>query len=450
METVARSGRSLIGWAVFAVLIVATLALGANRPVSWTLMSMAVTGLFALTLLLDAVQKPPRAFARLWLPALLFLAALFWGVLQTLPGLLPAGWAHPVWQFAPEGAAPRVSADPVQGLHILMRLSAYAMVFWIALRCHEDKEVALRSLKLFALFSMALAGFGLYAAASGENPILGNLADRNVSASFVNRNSYATFAGFGLVTSIALLLRASDQAQGRKDGALGGFLRGLVSGGWVWLAGVTLCGGAIMLSLSRGGALAALIGVLALLSIRRQRGTNAAIGPGLIIGAVVLAVFVSGSTGTLNRVVTTSDENGRFAVFPAVVEAIAERPLLGHGIGSFESAFRAHVPIEAASGEWDMAHNSYLENIFELGIPAAIVFYLALLAIGVQLFRGIRDRQRNRTAPAIALACVFLAGFHALFDFSLQMPALAAFFAWILGIGYAQSFPSAALKEGPG
>ena len=49
----------------------------------------------------------------------------------------------------------------------------------------------------------------------------------------------------------------------------------------------------------------------------------------------------------------------------------------------------------------------------------------------------------------MALACFILAAFHAMFDFSLQMPALAAFFAWLMGIGYAQSFPSAEVKGTP-
>jgi len=442
------SFRSITGWALFVVLIAATLALGANRPVSWTLMALAVMALFILTLVLDMVQRRPRVFDRLWLPALLFIAAMGWGVVQILPGLMPEAWAHPVWDLAPD-VPPRVGADPMQGLHVLMRYATYAMVFWMALRSAADIDTALRYLRAFALFSIALAGFGIYAASTGENPILGSFASSNVSASFINRNSYATFAAFGLVTCLGLLLRAATREQGGRGNALAGLLRGITAGGWIWIAGLTLCGGAIMLSLSRGGAIAAVIGVLALLSSQRIRGNAAAVGPVLIVGGIVLAIFISGATGTFNRVITTSDENGRFAVYPAIVEAISERPLLGHGIGSFVTAFRAWVPVDAASGEWDMAHNSYLENVFELGLPAAALFYLALGLIGLRLAIGVQKRQRNRTPVSVALACFLLAGFHALFDFSLQMPALTAFFAWILGIGYAQSFPSAALKDGP-
>jgi hypothetical protein len=50
---------------------------------------------------------------------------------------------------------------------------------------------------------------------------------------------------------------------------------------------------------------------------------------------------------------------------------------------------------------------------------------------------------------SISLACFLLAAFHALFDFSLQMPALAGVFAWLLGLGVAQSWRSSDLGSGP-
>jgi O-antigen ligase len=142
----------------------------------------------------------------------------------------------------------------------------------------------------------------------------------------------------------------------------------------------------------------------------------------------------------------TSDEAGRFAVYPLVWEAALQRPLLGHGLGAFEDVFRAFVPVEAAVGAWDKAHNSYLENLFELGLPAALALYLALFLVGWRLLRGLLQRKRDRAPVAVAFACFLLAGFHAFFDFSLQMPGLAGFFAWLIGIGYVQSFSSAQLS----
>jgi O-antigen ligase len=89
-----------------------------------------------------------------------------------------------------------------------------------------------------------------------------------------------------------------------------------------------------------------------------------------------------------------------------------------------------------------MAHNSYLENVFELGVIGALPFYLALIWIGVVVTRGVLARRRNRAFACAAFACLVGAGFHAVFDFSLQMPATAALFAALLALGWSQSFPS--------
>jgi O-antigen ligase len=163
-----------------------------------------------------------------------------------------------------------------------------------------------------------------------------------------------------------------------------------------------------------------------------------------IIGGTV---FATASAGILDRLLVSSDESMRFSIYPRVIAAIADRPILGHGLGSFTDVFRSYVPQDAAVGDWDFAHNTYLEQVFELGLPAAAAFYLALLLIVLRLVQGLAVRQKSREIPAFALATGFAAGFHACFDFSLQIPAVTASFALILGIGYAQAFREADLEK---
>jgi O-antigen ligase len=440
--------RAFTCWLLFVVLMGAVLAAGANQPVAWVLMCMAVFLLFCVTLLLDALQDRPPAINALWLPAVLYGGALAWGALQMAHSLFPADWAHPVWALVPEveGA---VSADPSAGLHVLMRLACYGMIFWMAVRSAENPRTAYNLLRAFAIFSMALAAYGFYASQSGSNPLLGTEGASRVTASFVNRNHYATFAGFGLVACTALLLRSTSSWERQRRKALASLLESLFAGGWVWILGILLCGGALMFSESRGGALAALIGVLTLLTTLRLRGGRAAVGPVLIIASIVGLVLLSASTATVTRMMASSGEEARFAVYPQIWAQALERPWLGHGLGAFEDVFRAALPVEAAFGAWDKAHNSYLENALELGLPAAAAFYLALGLIGWQLLQGLLQRRRDRAPVAVAFACFLLAGFHAFFDFSLQMPALAGFFAWLIGIGYVQSVSSGQLSGDP-
>lgn len=110
--------------------------------------------------------------------------------------------------------------------------------------------------------------------------------------------------------------------------------------------------------------------------------------------------------------------------------------------GAFPLAFRPYTPRSQAAWVWDRAHNSYLENAFEFGLPAAALLFFSLAVVGWRLHAGVRTRKRHQGTPAFALACFAAAAAHSLVDFSLQIPAIAALFAAILGIGWAQSFPT--------
>ncbi|WP_299938838.1 O-antigen ligase family protein [uncultured Pelagimonas sp.] len=370
---------------------------------------------------------------------------LIWAMLQAWTGL-PAEWSHPVWATVPSETG-TVSADPSAATHGVLRLACYALIFWIALRATADRVTAHLFLKLFALFSTLLALFGMYAWMTGNNVILGDQA-RELSASFVNRNSYATFAAFGLLANLAAYSMQQRRSGGTAKAALRNFLEGFFSGGWIWAFGMLVCAGALMMTQSRAGGAAGLIGLLSFVAIYRiGDGARSWLGLAFLALVGVLAIGATAGGGFLDRVLTTSGEDARFAIYPMVVQGIMDRPLLGHGLGAFEDAFRSYVPLEAATGEWDMAHNSYLENIFELGMVAAGAFYIALGLVVYQIWLGLRGRVRSRAVLAFSFACVVTAAMHAAFDFSLQMPGLAAFFAFFLGMGYAQSFREGEMSE---
>jgi predicted RND superfamily exporter protein len=58
-------------------------------------------------------------------------------------------------------------------------------------------------------------------------------------------------------------------------------------------------------------------------------------------------------------------------------------------------------------------------------------------------------RSRSAVYPAVLAACSVLVGVHALVDFSLEMPANAATYALLLGVGCAQAVQGR-LRPGPG
>ena len=422
------------------VLVLASvLPLASNRPMWWTLLSLGVIVLFTLRVLADLRSGGDR-YSRRALPlGLAFALVIAWGLAQSV-WTPPAEWAHPVWRLVPEVAG-HISADPIAGLHHAMRLSAYAMVFWIAARHAVRSEYAEQSLIWIAVAISLLSVYGIVTAAISQNPILGERATTNVTASFINRNNFATYAVFGLLANVALYLRGARDQSSEPHRQLRDFLEDFFESNWIYATGILLCLGAILLSQSRAGVAAAGLGLAAYFLARRRRSGGSTSVAAAFAAALIVFSFVALSTGVLTRIFADTSEEARFLIYPLVVEGIMDRPLLGHGLGAFQDAFRIYVTPDLSMAEVDLAHSSYLENAFELGLPAAALFYGVLAVIVVVMLRGALVRSRNREYPRFAFAAAMAGGFHSAFDFSLQMPASAALFAFILGLGWAQAFP---------
>lgn len=432
-----RKIQSIIGWLTLLSVLLSAIALGANRPVAWTFLALFIFLLFTAQILKDSLSGRRPILSHLWFPGLLFCGVMAWAFAQTLPGFLTPSH-HPIWQFVPDIPG-SISADPSKGYHHIMRLFCYAMVFWIAASSCQDRESARRYLVGIAVFSTALAIFGFYAFMVGHNVILGDKATAVVSSTFVNRNSYATYAVIGALANFVLFQKAMGQSfsHGIRDS-----LETFFGGSWLFGIGLLICLSAVVSSQSRAGAMAGLIGfIVAILAFKVQNSKRTWFLPLFLVGLFGFVATVV-SSGLLHRVFTSTDEDARFLIYPRIIEAIGERPMLGHGLGAFQDVFSKSVPLEAAFAEWDMAHNVYLEFIFELGIPAALCLFLALGAVTVTIMRGIFKRKRGLEFPVFAIATIAATAFHSFFDFSLQMPAIAALFAWVVGMGFSQSFSS--------
>ena len=175
----------------------------------------------------------------------------------------------------------------------------------------------------------------------------------------------------------------------------------------------------------------------------RLRAAAALAGFVLALG---LGSFALSGEGVFSRLFEISGiEGGRDKIFVMTLNAIPDAPWRGIGAGTFEQAIPAYRTEELEIGLQyyvNRAHNSYLENALEFGIPAAAAFNLGLLLIVAHCARGIRRRRRDALFPGIGVAATVLVGVHSMFDFSLQIPAVAACYALILGAAAAQSWSS--------
>ena len=143
---------------------------------------------------------------------------------------------------------------------------------------------------------------------------------------------------------------------------------------------------------------------------------------------------------------TAAQEGDRLRVYDITITAIQDSPLLGTGLGTFKEVFRFYQT-ENIINIFHQAHNTYLENALELGIPAASLLILSVFGCVLLCGFGVVRRRRNVAYSAIGLAASMLVGVHSLFDFPLQIPAIAATYAFILGTACAQSWGSQDLTE---
>jgi O-antigen ligase len=130
--------------------------------------------------------------------------------------------------------------------------------------------------------------------------------------------------------------------------------------------------------------------------------------------------------------------DGRGTVYRETLQAIGDHPLFGTGLGTFEFVYPAYQTPDIVAF-YDLAHDDYLENTLELGIPAALALFAALGLLTARCMVGVFQRRRDAIYPALAVAATVLVGVHAVVDFSLQIPAVAVTYAAILGLGVAQS-----------
>lgn len=428
--------RGRVFWTLVAIVLGSALALGGNRPAAWLALSAG-----SLLLLLPSAGSTRSAGPlrhRTWPLALGILGVAGWAVLQTV-SWLPTDWRHPVWSGLTAGT---VSAEPDATLAGVVRLLGYAAVFWVAAWSMGRPGRSGQLIDVVALFSGALALFGLCAWVIGVNPIVGEPAyPGSVTASYVSRNSYAFYAGLGAMCCVAAVMtRLPASAWDARAGArraMRDTIEMLVGRGLVFVIALVIILSAMLLTGSRAGVVSAICGLLFVLVIC-ARGLAAPVRRAVLAGlAVLVGALVLAAPEFTSRLLGADPVDGmRLAVYGAVIEGISDRPWLGHGLGTFQTAFRPHVPMRAAAAEWDLAHNTYLENAFELGLPAAALLLGILLVISARLWRASGGSRQDRAVVAVALGALLAGGLHSLVDFSLQMPASAALFALLLGAAW--------------
>ena len=416
------AGSVALFWAV-------TVKTGAGYPAASTRIILLAATLVGIAIV--------WCFAQAWLPA-------------------PPGITHNIWSEAsalpalPDGQplGPVISVNPQESVSGALRLSGYCLVFFLCYRIAVVERRAARLLVIITLAGTAYALYGIALELSGSSYVLWYERDfepGNLSSTFPNRNAFADYAALCLMCGYALMYRARI----RQDDLDRGWLHAATSvsvfylrrNGWLVYAAAILFV-AILMTHSRGGLLVTMVSLTVLAGCAMRNAVNREFA---LISIVVLAVFAAILFGLLggatverfSRIDTASLE--RYEIFELTIEAIGDHPILGTGLGTFSDIFAAYRT-ETLLPQIDFAHNSFLENALEMGLPAATLFYAGLTALFIFFVRSLVVYPRAHPYPALAISTMALAFFHSLFDYPDQFPAVAITFAAILGIAAAQSF----------
>lgn len=392
---------------------------------------------------------------RLLMPAALMTIAILWCFAQAWipapPGIAHATWAEVTSLLGTADTPARFSAISVNAEASVagaVRLTGYGLVFML---CYQFAMVERRAAFLLSLIAAtgtiyALYGIGLQLSESSY--VLWYERDfepGNLSSTFPNRNAFADYAALCLICGCALMyrrrLRYEDLSRGWRRATVAVSLFYLRRSGWLIYAAAILFT-AILMTHSRGGLIVTVLALGAFAACTTGSALNRrfALSGAVSIGAVAALLFSIAGSNTSDRFAKIEAASAeRIEIFRLTLEAIGDRPLLGTGLGTFSDIFAAYRTEELLP-RIDFAHNSYLENALEMGLPTAAAFYTALLILFFRFLRSLGWNRQAHPYPALGVSAMTIAFFHSLFDYADQFPAVAITLAAILGIAAARSF----------
>lgn len=387
-----------------------------------------------------------------WIPV----AAIAWVVLQLVP--LPAavvGWLAPrnaellpLWQGDSPladfglGSWHTLSLNPTEGQISLAMLLVYTLLTVLLVdRLHSREKVdeLLRWLGVSAIV-MAVLGVLQYLTSDGlyfwvyEYPF--RRSDDYAVGAFMNHNHFASFVAMGATAIAYQLVRVAPQPVTRSSASMRPAQR--TSADYLalgWACGLGVVALALVLSGSRGGLLAATVGVAVILLVywrKRLFGGRQLIYTLVVAGLLGAGMLLFGAEQLTRRLETVTsgsmqqlDELGaRRAIWSANLRAIADGWFTGSGAGTHQDIYSPYID-QPSSKVFSHAENGYLQIATELGLPGVAL----LVAVFVYVVRWTRmawrrcESREHLACLGAVLAALAISAAHNLVDFVWFIPA---------------------------
>lgn len=441
---IVRKVNDQLGMILVAVILLAPIPLGSNRPIFWMIWAGIIGVTAALYLIVVAMRQPGREFQARHFKLVLGLGVLF--PLGALAQLVPVSTvSFPVLPSVMQPDSLSLSRDAT--LMGLIRLSSYGLFFFLLLEIATHPN---RVRKMAWMLFLGIVGHAVWALVAltllgdyvfwGEKQAYLGVA----TGTFVNRNSFATFLGMGMVLGIALVLNIarhrSSEARASKRWRFDETTLSVALG---WM-GVLIIALALVATQSRMGIAASAAGALVVYFLMQTKiyGRPVAalfqvIALAVGLSAVLLLAFGQGVIERSLFIVGAVDT--RADLYAQVAGMIAERPLFGFGLDTFRVSYELYhdAPVSAAL-VWNHAHNTYLSLWAEMGLIIGSMPILAVLAATFRLAGHVKRRKTGFAMPVAALGIITVGALHSLVDFSLEIQANTFLFLGVIALGLGQ------------
>ena len=429
---------------------------GSNRLGAWGVNAVFFAALLIAYEMFLLVNGKPHPFPIDWIkiPAICFALVAAWCVIQMLP-YVPKSWTYPIWEITSEAIGQNlpgsISVNPDLTMLALVRLMTAASVFWLALQLGRSFDRSAQTLEALSIIGACYATYGVISFIVVPDRLLWfpkPINIESVTSTFVNRNNFATYAGMTLVTCIGVTMsmfrRRIESIDGSRWARLAEAILTATGKGGYFLLCLFFISAALILTGSRGGIFASIFGSIILaLATWIQSKNRLSLTIWLVTAAVVLVSLSTFGDLLFERLESIgTDQTDRRAVYQLVLQSIHDSPLLGFGYGTFVDVFPLYRDASVGShGFWDKAHNTPLEVIQGLGLPASILLFTCVGILIWRCFTAILSTKHRSTPCLVAVGASAVVLLHSLIDFSLQIQAVTLTWCAILGTGVAQFTP---------
>jgi O-antigen ligase len=421
------SGATLVGYRTHPALPLAALgviALAAVPPVVLLHLAVACVPLELATASVGGIAISPTEAA-------VTLAGYGWVARRVIAG-------RPV--FAPSPLNPplamlllatavgvAVAIDPAVAVKRL--ILGTALFFVVQMLASDGDPRLVRSLLLVMVAAGAVVAIVAVVGAAGGRPELvgfGGVAKNRATGSFEEPNLLASFLGFALPAALGLAFAAWTVFRPALLAAFGLILAGIV------------------LSLSRGGLVAATAGTLVMLGWRPVRRTA------LLLVILVLSLgalstaplpgsrYVELVTGRIEAVRYTGAATGDFRrdLWSTTPTIIADNLVFGIGPGSYPAVSQRYGLVDPNQGDAvEHAHSVVLTIAVENGLLGIVALLLLALRLPPLLVTACRENRGPERGLAFAVAAGLAAfAFQGLLDHTLWSNTIAALVAIFLGL----------------